>query len=741
MGRFALEVRHDLEDAELERPVDFLPRGKSFAANRVRFPRQIVERQVVRIRGRLQLFELGVGGVRVLVPGEGIVQQRLPHPEVVGPRQPVRIGEELVEAIVGRNAPRAVAEQLFQFAAGGFVLQRLPFGLVVFFEEVPVADPAGLQAQLEVVGEHLAVLPEEPLAVRLFRHKVHAALPEVVEPLILNSIIVGQPRHLTGKAEQIGTIVREGAAVAEAALVQKVQLDVEIRSHGLVADAQQLVAAPMRQHLRAVDVVLLEPRAADIVRRVGQVGADDRPVEDRHRLDEQEIVRRGGQLFVVDRLQVRLRIDHRLAGDRIEHWRLEILKIDVARLKPIAGIAHPARSEEGVLGEKTVLGGLLHYVGVQPQQARVVGRLREHVGVQHRADVVRHVVVQPVGIDDSLALAELDVPLRVELQRRAIVLLGFTAQPELVVAGRPNHQTIGRDVDRAEVAQPFDRHPFDDHVDARFDHGDRFVAGRVGLTPSAELHRHVAAGRHANTPGSGRRHSHGGPRPRPRSREIGQSARRSCAGGRRRRCVLHLPHLALARVAHFRRACFHGAPIDRRKDVRLAGHCSSPHVNRRTAEKTPQPRAIGQPRRPGPSVQRDRHVAFQVRDDPALPLFNRGGVVDPEHGLAAAGRRFALLDRAIAAQNPNLEGAGLPVVARLSSDADRLGGVQRRQLHLGGGGSGEEKLQIAKCKLKNAKCSRQFAFCNLHFAICILPSARGLSAAAQRRRCTPTAGQ
>ena len=71
-----------------------------------------------------------------------------------------------------------------------------------------------------------------------------------------------------------------------------------------------------------------------------------------------------------DRL-ARLRIDHRLAGDRIDHRPLDVLEVDVAGLEPIARLAHAAGREEGVLGEEAVLGGLLHHVGVQPQQALV----------------------------------------------------------------------------------------------------------------------------------------------------------------------------------------------------------------------------------------------------------------------------------------------------------------------------------------------------------------------------------
>ncbi len=180
------------------------------------------------------------------------------------------------------------------------------------------------------------------------------------------------------------------------------------------------------------------------------------------------------------------------------------------------------------------------------------------------------------------------------------------------------------------------------------------------------------------------------------------------------------------------------APIDRRQNVRLARHRRRLHVNCPTAEETAQPRAIGQPRCPGPSVQRHIHVAFQVRDDLALPGFDNGGAVDPQHGLVAVGEGFALLDHAIAAQDPDLEGAGLPAIARLGGNADRLGRVQRRQLHLGSGGSGEEG--IAKCKMKIERCKLARAICVLHaplraqiFRACAAPSLHNRSGPVARQ--------
>ena len=128
---------------------------------------------------------------------------------------------------------------LFQFHARGLVLQFVPLALVVFLDEVPVADPAQFGAELEIVGQHFAVLPEEAIAVGRFGRDGRAVLAEVVGALVLDAPEIDQAGHVAGDAEHVFAVVGERAAVAEAALAQVVEADVEIGALRLVADAQQ----------------------------------------------------------------------------------------------------------------------------------------------------------------------------------------------------------------------------------------------------------------------------------------------------------------------------------------------------------------------------------------------------------------------------------------------------------------------------------------------------------------------
>ena len=284
----------------------------------------------------------------------------------------------------------------------------------------------------------------------------------------------------------------------EAAIAQVVQPDVEIGVLGRVADAQQLVAAPVGQNLHAVDAVIPKLRAANVIGRVVQIGRQHGPIKDRHRTEVQKIVRRRGLTLVLDGRQVRGRIEHRLAGQRIDHSLFDVLEIHFVGLQAIGRLAHPAGGDERVLGKEPVRAGLLKYVGVQPQQSLIFRRRREQIGFEHRAHLVRHVVIHPLGLDHPLALAENDVPFHVQFQRDSFVLPHF-GQIGHLVAGDPNHQPIGGNVDRPHLAEAGNTADgVDNHVHARVDYSDPLVAGRIGKP--LDLHGHVAAGIDANPP-------------------------------------------------------------------------------------------------------------------------------------------------------------------------------------------------------------------------------------------------
>ena len=100
---------------------------------------------------------------------------------------------------------------------------------------------------------------------------------------------------------------------------------------------------------------------------------------------------------------------------------------------------------------EAVLAYLLQDVGVQADLAFVARRGREHVGREHRAHLVPHVVIHAVGIDDAVALAEDDVAFHVDFQRLVLVL---REGPLMSGCCEATVQTTSRSVDRSSVSGP-----------------------------------------------------------------------------------------------------------------------------------------------------------------------------------------------------------------------------------------------------------------------------------------------
>ena len=139
MAELAERVRHDLERREVDRPVDLVPRDEplALAGDRVAggclLPTAAAsncEASVgfVGVRGDA---DVGVGGRRVLEPGEVVAEQRLAEPVVVEPRQPLRLREEVVDPAVGFDRDRLVVVRALEPDAGELVLVVVPFVLVV----------------------------------------------------------------------------------------------------------------------------------------------------------------------------------------------------------------------------------------------------------------------------------------------------------------------------------------------------------------------------------------------------------------------------------------------------------------------------------------------------------------------------------------------------------------------------------------------------------------------------------
>ena len=96
MAQFTQRVGHDFHLAGLKGPIEFLAANQAFALPVELFPRHVAEGGVGRIGRRRGNAVVGIAGRGMLEPGETVAQQRLAQPEVIAPRQPLRLRDERI---------------------------------------------------------------------------------------------------------------------------------------------------------------------------------------------------------------------------------------------------------------------------------------------------------------------------------------------------------------------------------------------------------------------------------------------------------------------------------------------------------------------------------------------------------------------------------------------------------------------------------------------------------------------
>src|SRR5262245_7116788 len=148
---------------------------------------------------------------------------------MVGPRQPVRLRKEVVDAQIGSNAERLVVENSLQFQAGILVFTGIPFALEILFEEVVIADPTCFGCHLPAIGEDLPMPPARPSAEFRLGNEAVARAAEVVEAGVVNEPGVNVAEGRAVDAEELRLVVVEPRAEAEAAITQIVDIQLPFR--------------------------------------------------------------------------------------------------------------------------------------------------------------------------------------------------------------------------------------------------------------------------------------------------------------------------------------------------------------------------------------------------------------------------------------------------------------------------------------------------------------------------------
>ncbi len=283
-------------------------------------------------------------------------------------------------------------------------------------------------------------------------------------------------------------------------------------------------------------------------------------------------------------------------------------------LDAVAGPAHPAGGEERVLGKEPVGAELLEDFGPQPEHALVVRHRREQLGLEDDARPPGDVVVHAVGVDHGLALAEDDVAFHVDLEGTLPAWNDSPRWSRLEDVFRPDHQPIGRDVDRVDGDRS-DGHvaePVDDQVHARVDQGDALVGDRID--EPFGLDRHVASWEEPDAP-----------------RSLGPGTGRRLVRGR----VLGADDLAARCRAGGRRA----ASVDQRRlDRGRSNDLGDLHVDGSGRGKPVVPGGARLPDAAASRARIDGNVALEIRQHAAEARFGRLAPFDPEQGLVALGR-------------------------------------------------------------------------------------------------------
>ena len=493
MCQFAKGIGNDLHHARLEGHVDLLPRRQPLADDVVFVGKRRPNARPLPRGRRLRQVLPHVRHARVLIPRQRVPRQRLAQPVVVEPRPPFALREEWVDADAREQPQFAILDRPAQVEPGALLVAFLPLRLVVFFEEVHVADPAGRAAGLPAAEEALCaaaeILPVPPERTAAERAVWIAGIGEraAVQAEVVLAHVADEPgvKVAAGgpaETEEVGPVVEQRRAAAGTALTQVVDVEIPVDAVRRPPDTKHLEGIPTGEQLRAEDTVVLDLRVIDIEGRLLCVGRHHRPPEHRHAAERERVATAGDELLV---------LDHRLAGDGIDRplaagprqRHLLVVELEFTGAELPARHSQAARCEARLLGDEAAAVDLPEHVGPQSHHAGIVVDRGEHRGPGDHAARPRHVVEHAHRLDDPLSLAEDDVPLHVEFQWHIAGLGGVAFEVGLRLTAGPDHETVGGDIEWAGRIDAVH-----DEVHTRRDHRHPLVARRTGEPADVERH-------------------------------------------------------------------------------------------------------------------------------------------------------------------------------------------------------------------------------------------------------------
>ena len=410
-------VGNNLHHPRLERQIELLPGGEPLADDVVLVGECRPVLQPLAGGRRLGDVLPRVGQSTVLVPGDRIAQQRLPHRVMIEPRPPLRLGEERVDPDAREEAQLTVVRGAAEIEPGSLLVALLPLRLVELLEEVHVADPAGRTAGLPTAGEILPMAPEGAPAEGAGIGEVAAIQAEIVDPAVTDDPGIEHTIGRHAEAEEVWAVVEERRPATEATVAQVVDVEVPVDAVWWPPPSKHLEGIPARQQLRAEDLVVLDLDVVDVEGRLLGIRRQHRPPQHRDVAEGQGVATAGDELLMLEHRLPGHVIDHRSAvGPRQRH--LFVGELEFPR--PELPGRHPeaARGQTGALGDESAAVDLTDDVGAEPDEPGVVVDRGENRGPSDDPRGAGHVVEHAHRLDHALPLSEDDVPLEIELQWR-----------------------------------------------------------------------------------------------------------------------------------------------------------------------------------------------------------------------------------------------------------------------------------------------------------------------------------
>ena len=410
-------VGNNLHHSRLERQIELLPGGEPLADDVVLVGECRPVLQPLAGGRRLGDVLPRVGQSTVLVPGDRIAQQRLPHRVMIEPRPPLRLGEERVDPDAREEAQFAVVDGAAEIEPGPLLVALLPLRLVELLEEVHVADPAGRTARLPTAGEILPMAPEGAPTEGVGVGEVAAIQAEIVDPAVTDDPGIEDTIGRHAEAEEVWAVVEERRPATEATVAQVVDVEVPVDAVWWPPPSKHLERIPAGQQLRAEDLVVLDLDVVDVEGRLLGVGCQHRPPQHRDVAEGQGVATAGDELLMLEHRLPGHVIDHRSAvGPRQRH--LFVGELEFPRPELPGWHPEAARGQTGALGDESAAVDLTDDVGAEPDEPGVVVDRGENRGPGDDPRGAGHVVEHAHRLDHALSLSEDDVPLEIELQRR-----------------------------------------------------------------------------------------------------------------------------------------------------------------------------------------------------------------------------------------------------------------------------------------------------------------------------------